>query len=227
MNSYPSLLQTTSYNFTRTETTGEICAGVVKGAGVYPKNAAQHAADLSMLQDVPTIQPAFTDPQNGWAKQIECICVDGSTDEGPSHQEIQFWWTLRHLNRPTVATLVTARNSGASYLNRVELQNGCLAVAHANLFIPSNLDGSCFDPSTGKVDQSRLKRNMDMATDIYISRANNAPCGDTTIQLFRGADSTSNQELRQDVLLYLKGSKIQKSQLKRNKPEQWEFINRV
>lgn len=39
---------------------------------------------------------------------------------------------------------------------------------------------------------------MDIATDIYISRTNGAPCGDTRIQLFKGADSTTNQELRQD-----------------------------
>ena len=37
VNSYPSLLQTTSYNFTKTKTTGEICAGVVKGAGIFQR----------------------------------------------------------------------------------------------------------------------------------------------------------------------------------------------
>ena len=96
-------------------------------------------------------------PLTGQAKQVECVSVDGATDEGPSHLEIQFWWTLRHIQWPTAVTLVTARSSGASYLNRVELQNGCMALAHANLFIPSNLNGSCFDPETGKVDQERLK----------------------------------------------------------------------
>ena len=153
VNSYPSLLQTTSYNFTRTNTTGEVCAGIVKGAGVYPKNAAQHAADLERLESEASVNAIFLNPLTGQPKQIECIHVDGATDEGPSHLEIQFWWTLRHLERPTAITLVTTRSSGASYLNRVELQNGCMALAHANLFIPSNLNGSCFDPQTGKVDQ--------------------------------------------------------------------------
>ncbi len=37
VNSYPSVLQTSSYNFTASKTTGEVCAGVVKGAGVFPK----------------------------------------------------------------------------------------------------------------------------------------------------------------------------------------------
>ena len=220
VNSYPSLLQTTSYNFTGTKTTSEICAGVVKGAGVFEKNAAQHAADLSMLQNADGISPAF-DTVTGDPKEIECIRVDGATDEGPSHFEIQYWWTLRHIQRPTVATLVTARNSGASYLNRVELQNGCLSLAHANLFIPSNLHGSCFDPSTGKVDNERLKRNMDTATDIYISRTNAAPCGDTKILLFKGADSSTNQELRADLNTFLKGTVVRKEQLKRENPDRW------
>lgn len=110
---------------------------------MFPKNAAQHAADISMLDSVSTLQAAFVNPSTGSLKQIECIRVDRATDEGPSHQEIQFWWTFHHLKRPTVATLVTARNSGTSYLNRVELQNGCLALAHTNLFIPSTLSGSC------------------------------------------------------------------------------------
>lgn len=153
MNSYPSLLQTSSYNFSATKTTGELCCGVVKGSGIYPKNAAQHSADLKMLGSVATLQPAFVSPSTGLPKTIECVRVDGATDEGPSHLEVQFWWTLRHLHRPTFVTLVTARNSGGSYLNRVELQNGCLALTHANLFIPSNLNGSCFDPDTGRWTQ--------------------------------------------------------------------------
>ena len=136
VNSYPSLLHTTSYNFSKTQTSGEICVGVVKGAGAFPKNPAQHAADLQMLCTQEEVKPAFSTA--GGPKLIECIRVDGGSDEGPSHLEVQFWWTLRHIEAPTLATLITTRNSGSSYLNRVELQNGCLACAHANLFIPSN-----------------------------------------------------------------------------------------
>ena len=112
-------------------------------------------------------------------------------------------------------------------MNRVELQNGCLALAHANLFVPSTLSGSCFSPETGRVDPECLKRNMDLATDVYISRTNGAPCGDTSIQLFKGADSTDNQELRGDVLIFLKGTKAQKSQLQKDKPERWSPIKEV
>ena len=34
----------------------------------------------------------------------------------------------------------------------------------------------------------------------YMNRCNGAPCGDSTIQLFKGADCTEYQQLREDVL---------------------------
>lgn len=94
VNSYPSMLRTTSYNFTGAKNTTEMCAGVVKGAGVFPKNPAQHASDYEMLERSDVMQPAFMNPTTGGPKILECARVDGSTDEGPAHLEIQFWWTL-------------------------------------------------------------------------------------------------------------------------------------
>jgi len=101
-----------------------MCVGVVKGAGVYPKNPAQHIADLEMLELCDVVKPLFLNPTTNEPKPVECIQVDGGSDEGPGHIEVQFWWTLRHIEKPTSATLVSSRNNGASYLNRVELQNG-------------------------------------------------------------------------------------------------------
>ena len=48
VNKHPSVLQTTSYNFSRTNTTGEVCVGVVKASPLHQKNPAQHIADLTM-----------------------------------------------------------------------------------------------------------------------------------------------------------------------------------
>jgi hypothetical protein len=56
--------------------------------------------------------------------------------------------------------VVTTRESGSSNKNRVELQNGCLALAHANLYIPSTLNGSCLQSSSGKVNKDKLKENL-------------------------------------------------------------------
>ena len=58
---------------------------------IYPKNAAQHAADLAFLAEQPALLPVFTDAQTDATKVIECIRVDGASDEGPSHEEIQFF----------------------------------------------------------------------------------------------------------------------------------------
>jgi len=94
---------------------------------------------------------------------VECIHEDGTSDEGPSHEEVQFWWTANHLSKGRVVTFVTNRSSGSSYLNWVELQNGCLSLAHASTFIPSTLAGSCTNPESGVVD--KLRENLDPAAD--------------------------------------------------------------
>ena len=73
VNHYKAVLQTTSYNFTKTATTAEICAGIVKPTGIYPKNPTQHMCDLELLETIPEIQPAFVNPKTGQRKLIECI----------------------------------------------------------------------------------------------------------------------------------------------------------
>ena len=65
-----------------------------------------------------------------------------------------------------MCTVVSSRHSGGSYLNEVELMNGCIAKAHGNLFIPSTLAGSNFD-SNG-LSAKKLNKNMDIATDVYV-----------------------------------------------------------
>ncbi len=134
-------------------------------------------------------------------------------------------WTARHLSKGTVVTLVTARNSGSSYLNRVELQNGCLAVAHANVFIPSTLGGSCMDGNT--LNKEKYERNMNLATDVYINRVNECSCGDTLIHLYRGADSSEQQTTRAYILQYLKGSKQQVEKLKKEQPDLYAYFEQV
>ena len=59
---------------------------------------------------------------------------------------------------------------------------------HANLFIPSTLNGSCLG-SGGAVDKKLVWDNLNSAIDVYISRVDKAPCAGTEIHLFRGADS--------------------------------------
>ena len=188
----PSTLQTSSYNFPATETTGEICAGLVKATPINHKNPAQHFTDMKMLQEQDQIRPAFINSRTGMPKTIECIRVDRGGDEGPAHVEVQYWWTVRHIEQPTEVTMVTSRNSGASYRNRVELQNGCLTLAHANLFIPSTLNGSCLDRSGG-INNEMLENNLNAAIDVYISRVDGAPCASTSIYLYKGPKTQQYQ----------------------------------
>ena len=95
-------------------------------------------------------------------------CIKDGGDEEPVHQEVQYWWTKRHLIKETKAIMETTRSSGSSYKNRVELQNRCLVLGHANLFIPSTLNGLCM--VSGEVDDDLLCKNLDSAINLYISR---------------------------------------------------------
>ena len=225
-NKYPSTLQVTSYNFPETGSTAELCAGVVKARGLHGKNAAQHLADIEMLSTKEELKPAFYDSQTGEFKEVEFIRVDGGHDEGPAHSETQYWWTVHHLKSKTAATMVTMRNSGASYRNRVELQNGCIALAHANLFIPSTLNSSCISDS-GKVDQSKLQENLSSAIDVYVGRVDGAPCASTEIRMYRGADCQEYQNENTFVKMYLKGTVEVKENFKKNNPEMYQRINQI
>ncbi|XP_068761299.1 uncharacterized protein [Montipora capricornis] len=217
MNPYSSLLQTTSYLFMKSDTTEKACAGVVKPHFNFPKNATQHIIDLEMLE---SRMPNYFDD-----KPIECIRVDGATDEGPGHLEVQFLWTERHLLKQKVCTVVSSRHSGGSYLNEVELMNGCIAKAHGNLFIPSTLAGSNFD-SNG-LNAKKLNENMDIATDVYIDRVDGAPCCGTILKLHTGGKNETMSERRESLLVFLKGSANDKKQLKKNRPDLYEYFERV
>ena len=87
------MLQTTSYNFPATANTGDICAGVVKAPGIFEKGPQQHMAGLKMLKKEHTVEPVFVNKNTGSMKEVERVRVDGSYDEGPSHLEVQYWWT--------------------------------------------------------------------------------------------------------------------------------------
>ena len=225
VNQYPSVLQTTCYNFAATETTGEVYAGVVKAKKLFFKNPAQHYADMMMIERNEDIKPAFINPLTGKIKEIECIRVDGGGDEGPVHEEVQYWWTKCHLINGTKATMVTTRNSGSSYKNRVELQNGCLALAHANLFIPSTLNGLCMD--SGKVNDNLLCKNLDAAIDVYISRVDEALCARTVIHLMKGAKSEDVQMEREIVLTFLKGKVEEKENAKLTHSDLYKSIEAI
>ena len=227
VNKYPSTLQTTSYNFLGTGTTAEICAGVVKAVPLHSKNPAQHFNDLNEIETYLDVQPAFFNSLSGERKTKVCVRVDGGHDEGPTHKEVQFWWTCYHLDKASRVLILTTRDSGSSNKNRVELQNGCLALAHSNLFIPSTLNGSCLDSQSGNVDEGKLKQNLSDAIDVYISRVNKCPCADTVVHLYKGTESSEIQGLRTMVKTFLKGKPSLKTKLKEEHPKEYQRIEDV
>jgi hypothetical protein len=200
-----------------TKTTEKACVGIVKPHFNYEKTPTQHYIDLNMLE---TKIPNYIT-----GKPIDCIQVDGAGDEGPGHVEVQFLWTEWHLQKTKTCTIVTTRNSGGSYLNPVELMNGCIAKAHANLYIPSTLTGSNFN-SDG-LDKEKLTENLDVATDVHIDRVNGAPCCGTNIQLYKGGKDTSATERRESLLVFLRGKLEQKDELRKANPSLYQYFERV
>ena len=77
VNPYPSVLQTTSYNFTAMKTTGEACIGIVKANPIHQKNSEQHYSDLQMLSEMDSLKPLFENKHTYSQKEIDCIRVDG------------------------------------------------------------------------------------------------------------------------------------------------------
>ena len=222
VNKYKSILQTTSYMFLKTDTTSEKCIGVVKAHGLFPKNPSQHAEDFKMVEGLAEMKPWVLN------KPIDCIRVDGASDEGPSHLEVQFLWTELHIQREKMCTLVTTRHSGGSYLNKVELMNGCLAIAHSNLYIPSTLSGPNFTSSG--LNSSKLSENLNLATDVYIDRVSGAPCGDSDISLVKGAKVDGDASLnnrRPDLLCFLSGKNSDKVRLQKSKPELFKYFESI
>lgn len=225
VNKYPSLLQTTSYNFSGTRLTAEVCVGV-KAVPLHKKNPAQHYSDLLMLSQKECLGPVFL-RQTGQPKDVDCIRVDGASDEGPGHEIVQYWWTKWHIDQAKIATLLTTRCSGSSYLNKVELQNGCLSLGHSNTFIPSTLSGPCYDSETGKINEDKLKENINLAIDAYISRVDGTPCGDTNIRLFKGSNSELYQDISSSLEVFLKGPAKKQVELQASQPALYEEFKRV
>lgn len=122
--------------------------------------------------------------------------------------------------------MVTSRNSGTSYRNRVEIQNGCLALGHANLFIPSTLNGSCLDNSGG-INREVLENNLNSAIDVYISRVDGAPCASTSIHLYKGPKSDIYRRETELFKKFSKGSKEVKEQLRKCDAELYAKFERV
>ena len=51
---------------------------------------------LNLLESVDGLHPVFFNLSTNLPKSIDCIRVDGACDEGPSHENMQFYWTAQN-----------------------------------------------------------------------------------------------------------------------------------
>ena len=57
-----------------------------------------------MLQREPSLKHVFYNCETGHPKLIDCIRVDGASDEGPAHEVIQYFWTDWHFSQGKVVS---------------------------------------------------------------------------------------------------------------------------
>ena len=110
----------------------------------------------------------------------------------------------------------------------MELLNGCLAVAHSNLFIPSTLGGPCYTEKG--LDKEQLAKNLELAMDVYIRKVDGAPCAKQPIRLVKGANGIRGKHLgerRPKLLTFLKGKKNEKEALKQSEPTLYSYFEEV
>ena len=81
--------------------------------------------------------------------------MDDGTDKGPAHLEIQFWWTVRHVPRPTAVS----NNKQQCELPVIFNSKTAVWLLHmlACIFLLLNVL-NC--RQVAKLDQEWLKRNM-------------------------------------------------------------------
>lgn len=106
---------------------------------------------------------------------------------GPWRGSHSLWssilWTVWHLKTETIATIITCPISCANFRNRIELQNKFLSLAHASLYIPLTLNGSCLK-GADKLNQKNLQENISSTTSFYISRVNGTPFWQNKLKFF-------------------------------------------
>ena len=77
------------------------------------------------------------------------------------------------------------------------------------------------------VDNEKLRENLDLAMDAYISRVNGTPCGSTAIHLYKGVKDSEQVGSREKLLIFLKGSKKAKTALQQKEPEEYSYFQTV
>ena len=135
---------------------------------------------------------------------------DLSQDFAPEPGEFAFLGKTHGICKWSSAVLL-CRNT-LQFQEGLELQNGSLLVARSNVFTASTIHGSDFGQS-GAIDYHELKRNVGRAADVYISKCNNAPFGESSIRLFKGSKNYLAKKFKSGrchLTTFFKGSEKEK-----------------
>lgn len=88
----------------------------------------------------------------------------------------------------------------------------------------SNLDDD------GKLSDEKLEKNINAATEVYISTVSGTPCFGTKIHLIKGATDEVSKlycDRRSNLLTFLRGSKKSKAALKQSHPDEYQYFSQV
>ena len=111
-----------------------------------------------------------------------------------SYTVVQFMWTKRRIKHCQLSAMLTTKIAGGSYLNKVELQNGRLALGHSNIYTTPTTYGTNF--TNRKLEEAKLHQNIKVSIRVYTSQINGVSCGSKPIHLTRGSnDELSKRQL--------------------------------
>ena len=99
------MLQTTNYNSRQLEHNLNYVPELLTPCTAFCRR--QHAGKVARVDVHILYSPGYSK-----ANRV-CIRVDGAIDEGPYHEEVQYWWAERHLLQVIVVTPVITRSSGS------------------------------------------------------------------------------------------------------------------
>ena len=216
---------------------------IVKADKLNSSSPSQHAADfymmLHMARSSESSSPASLKQimlqQDGSVKPVAHFEVDGGPDESPRHVETRFLLAEISLGGPSLnpnhrrkQVGASTRESNGSGKNTVERDNGCILQASAGMVFNVDACGDLHDPSTGKLDESKVRSMWEHHIVRYTNAVDGAPAlNGSTICAFPGATASSCDGAqvvlarRPFLVEYLSKttSKKRRSELKKERPD--------
>ena len=79
----------------------------------------------------------------------------------------------------------------------------------------------------GNFSMEKFKDNIKTAINVYKERVDGTKAMETEISLYPGIEDSMYHRRRQDLLVYLTGTKSAKNELKHDKPKLWKYFEKI